>query len=117
MVVSLTSVHVNIGVAVTCIPFLKPIITGVQSGILASDVRSMASSPFSSGYLFSASRKRRTKQDTLELTGPGSRSHIRRGQQRGDSEESMVIKQTRDFTICGTANYQREEEEVEVREE
>lgn len=50
--VLVTSILVNFSILLTAIPFLKPVMDGLQTGILASDLRSMGGSAFlrSSSY-------------------------------------------------------------------
>lgn len=100
--VLLTSLHVNMSVLVTCIPFLKPIMNGIQSGILAGDIRSLAT--IESHYLFNRSGALRgsrgesgglismnkMKPLNAKLSIPGPKS---------ESEERMVIRETREVDV------------------
>ena len=89
----LTSIHVNVSIVVSCISFLKPVLYGLQSGILAGDVRSLA--PLgSSAYIFSGSRKQTTdvelKDSRLTL---GKSSHS-----AGESQD-RIIRETREVYV------------------
>ena len=100
--VLLTSLHVNMSVLVTCIPFLKPIINGIQSGILAGDIRSLAT--IDSNYLFTSSRRMKAKWGESEgstamkkLKSINTKESTQR--LRSESEEKMVIQETREVDI------------------
>lgn len=97
-IVLLTSIHANLNIVLTCIPFLKPVMDGIQSGILASDIRSLAPIT-SSGYLFSTNRKRSGKPEGFELENGHTADCSTAGAKQGNSEESMAIKRTREISI------------------
>lgn len=90
----LTSICVNGSVIITCIPFLKPVLKGIQSGILAGDVRSLAPLETST-YLFSAARK-----DTNSHDLKNSRNSFKLGKlkERGDSQD-RIITETHDVCV------------------
>jgi hypothetical protein len=91
-----TTTHINSSVIITCIPFLKPILNGLQSGILAGDIRSLA--PLgSSAYLFSSAHRRASE---LELKSSKSKPDIKH-EGEGESRENMN-EQTREVDIVIT---------------
>ncbi|MCJ1351581.1 MAG: hypothetical protein MMC33_001565 [Icmadophila ericetorum] len=52
-----TSVHINLSVIVTCLPFLKSVFDSLQTGHLASDLRTLGSSPLSHRHALSYLKK------------------------------------------------------------
>ena len=86
----------------SCIPFLKPVINGIQSGILAGHIQSLAPTDAST-YVFTASRRGKSKFSSHELLGSKppvlpvpklltrwSDEQIIMNQSREVSEEQMV---------------------------
>ena len=64
--VLVTSVLVNVSIVITTIPFIKPIMDGLQTGILASDLRSMGGSALlrSTSYPLGPINKRKTASNS-----------------------------------------------------
>lgn len=95
--VLLTSIHTNLSIVVTCIPFVKPIMDGIQSGILASDVRSQAPTS-SSGYLLSTARKRFHRPEGSKYT-TGHTAECSDTREKRDLREKTAIMATREISI------------------
>lgn len=102
-----TSLHVNMSVVVTCIPFLKPIISGIQSGILAGDIRSLAT--IDSHHLFT--RSRTTMGNKVESEGSIALKKMKSLNTKrsamglkSESEERMVIRETREVDVRTAAS-------------
>jgi hypothetical protein len=100
--VLLTSLQVNTSILVTCIPFLKPIINGIQSGILAGDIRSLAT--IDSNYPFTSAG--RMKENGGELKSSIAMKKLqslnpKQSKPRlwSESEERMVIRETREVNV------------------
>ncbi|KAJ4293063.1 hypothetical protein N0V90_008345 [Kalmusia sp. IMI 367209] len=102
-VVLLTSAHVNIGIVLTCLPFLKPVISGAQSGILAGDIRSLGT--LDADYLFTRSKRSKLKSERRELDTVRRRPVVTRQeeQRRGESQEQMVIRQTTEVDVSSSS--------------
>ncbi|ORY02846.1 hypothetical protein BCR34DRAFT_78853 [Clohesyomyces aquaticus] len=84
--VILTSICANGSVIITCVPFLKPVIKGIQSGILAGDIRSLA--PLgNSQSLFSTAHKTPGNSNSSNTKNIFKLKQMR---ERGDSQEQMI---------------------------
>ena len=109
-----TIFHANLSLVVMAIPFLKPFIDSLQTGILASDLRRLApikssglgwssARPFRSLGKDSSSKLRSPSRGRLEGAPPGNSAFASMGSQSQghereasvDSETKMGIKQTR----------------------
>ena len=96
--VLLTSIHVNSGLAISCIPFLKPILEGTQNGILQSNFRFPGTSSALNSKSSGTVRRTNRSTDTVELDQYGA--HI--GSQKVDvmeSEDKLVIQATKEVQI------------------
>jgi hypothetical protein len=92
-----TTAHIHSSVIITCVPFLKPVLNGLQSGILAGDVRSLA--PIGgSAYLFSSARR---KPSGFELKSAKSKSKIKYDEE-SESREN-IIHEIREVDVVITA--------------
>ena len=109
---TITSIfHANLSVVVMAVPFLKPFMDSLQTGILASDLRRLAPIK-TSGLAWSSTRPLRSLgkskarspsagrlrgappgNSTYASVGPNFEGHER--DESVDSEEKMAIKQTR----------------------
>ena len=111
-----TIFHANLSIVVMAVPFLKPFMDSLQTGILASDLRRLAPIQASGlGWLSSARPFRSHKQDSsigktrtpstgrLKGTPPGNstfasvESNLQENERNAsrDSEEKVGIKRTR----------------------
>ncbi|KAL9102559.1 MAG: hypothetical protein Q9163_002309 [Psora crenata] len=104
--VMISSIHVNLSILAACMPFIKPVMDSLQTGILASDVHATNPNPdrnpkYALRWLGSSSADRTeseliTPRDSLH----GSRATVTSGEsgepwQRGSSngsQERMIIR-------------------------
>ncbi|KAF1958518.1 hypothetical protein CC80DRAFT_409231, partial [Byssothecium circinans] len=80
----LTLVCVYSAVVVACIPFLKPVLRGIQSGVMGGNIRSISTLGIAQ-YLFS-------KGDRFESTQSKNRYGMKRLTGRGDSQERIITR-------------------------
>lgn len=112
--VLITSVQANLSVITTCVPFIKPIIDSLQTGILASDIHTLTSSRHPSyalrwfesgsgsetraGSVFNKWPKSNRQGNVTTATSGGLEERWEGGL-HNDSEERMIIKQTKTVAV------------------
>ena len=108
----ITSIHVSLSITVSCIPFIKPVMDSLETGILASDVHS-SSQDAKSGYALrwpGTSSPGKARPGAMK--GPEASNHgncvtvstdIDNEDRAGDlnmgSRDQLVIKQTRTAAV------------------
>ena len=107
--VMMTSIHVNLSIVVACIPFIKPVMESLQTGLLASDVHTAAPLQrpnYALRWLKESSTRagvptwpiNPNPRSSTEINGPDGEEHGQRGLSIS-SRERMVIKQTKTVDI------------------
>ena len=110
--VMLSSIQANLSVIVSCMPFIKPVIDSLETGILASDVhttssarkqsyplRWLGSSSGAKGDSGYSKRPKKSRQgNSATATSGGYEGQRERGLSIG-SEERMIIKQTKTVAV------------------
>ncbi|KAL8682987.1 MAG: hypothetical protein Q9186_000982 [Xanthomendoza sp. 1 TL-2023] len=109
--VMVTSIHANLSILITCVPFIKPVMDSLQTGILASDVHATRSrhpsyalrwlkdSSTQGGNSISQTWARNPAQSSSATATGGV------NEEQGDrglsvsSREGMIIKQTKTVAI------------------
>ena len=108
----IASVHINLSVIITCLPFLKTVLDSLQTGLLASDLRTRGRTQLFD-YAFDsfgtrsrkgscvASNKRIKSQDNQYITKVASvaDSNPLEGGLTGNSQERMAISHTTTFSV------------------
>ena len=94
-----TTVHTNLSIIAACIPFFKPIMDSLQSGIYAADLRSLNPGGLSYGNSYPLKERAVAKlssKDWPKSSSNGVSANVTSsggGKQITESEETMIIRQ------------------------
>lgn len=107
-----TTIHVNLSIIVTCIPFIKPVMDSLQTGILASSIHATTKTQEPSHALRQLKQSSTKGKSSVSSGWPGthtqrsfaiSTSGLEEAQRdRGlsvSSQDGMIIKQTKTVAV------------------
>ena len=87
-----TIIHINFSIMVSCVPFLKPVMDSLQTGVLASDLRTRTPVPSSSRLPISLEKiTRKIGSGSMKLIESESQGYSATAMSSGNDDQRDVL--------------------------